>query len=155
MTPISDILLLLLILLIGPIFIRRPYLSIGFAGGYILTALLNIFLKWIIQQPRPYIDLEYFKTVLKNNKNNPFFIARHCGMPSGHAQLSGFALIYIVLSTHSWWIWGIMTLTTIGICIQRVATKAHTILQVLVGLFIGMGCGMAAYNVMVRFLKLK
>lgn len=155
MTPVVDILLLLIVLVIGPLFIKRTYLSVGFVVGYICTALLNIFLKWMIQQPRPNVDLEYFKVLLNTHKNNPFFIAKYCGMPSGHAQLAGFSLVYVVLSTHSWWIWVIMTLATIGICIQRVVTQAHTLLQVLVGLLIGMGCGLAAYNVMVRFLKLK
>jgi membrane-associated phospholipid phosphatase len=147
-------LLLLITFLMGPIFIRQYYLSVGYICGIIVTVLLNVFLKWVFLLPRPSADLEQFKTSLKLHKNDPSFIMVHCGMPSGHAQLAGFALTYIILATHSWWIWSFVTLFTIGVCIQRVMTNAHTVLQVLVGLCVGMAIGVATYNVMVRFLKL-
>lgn len=147
-------LLLIVTILMGPLFIRMHYLSIGYIVGTITNILLNIFLKWVFLQPRPSADMEYFNTSLKLHKNDPIFIMSHCGMPSGHAQLAGFALTYIILSTHSWWIWAFVTIFTMGVCIQRVVTNAHTILQVLVGLCIGMAMGVVFYNIMVRFLKL-
>jgi membrane-associated phospholipid phosphatase len=151
---IVDKLLLLLMFLSGPFLIKRPYLSIGFVFGYLCNIVFNLFLKWVFKQPRPNTDLEFFKTGLKIYKNDPVFISRYCGMPSGHAQLAGFALVYVILSTHSWWIWSFMIMLTVITCIQRVATNVHTTLQVLVGLVIGMITGLLAYNMMVRFLKL-
>jgi membrane-associated phospholipid phosphatase len=146
--------LLLLIFLSGPLLIRRPYLSIGFMLGYLCNVVLNLFLKWIFKQPRPNADLEFFKTSLKIHKNNPFFISHNCGMPSGHAQLAGFAMIYVILSTHSWWIWSFMIILTAVTCVQRVITQLHSVLQVLVGLVIGMITGLLGYIVITRFLKL-
>lgn len=127
----------------------------GYVCGLAINIVLNIFFKWLFCQPRPNADITWFKTAINIHKNNVMFISTHCGMPSGHAQMSGFALSYIILSTHSWWLWGIITLLVIGICVQRIVTKAHTPLQVLVGLSIGMILGVVAYSVMVRFLKLK
>jgi membrane-associated phospholipid phosphatase len=150
-----DFLLIVLLFLSGPLFIRKPYLTIGFIVGMFFTEFFNVFLKWVFKQPRPNTDLEFFKTSLKIKKNDPFFISRYCGMPSGHAQLAGFALVYIFLSTHSWWIWSLMAGLTAATCIQRVATQAHSVLQVLIGLFIGMVSGLFAYKVMVLFLKLR
>ncbi len=147
-------LLLLVTLFMGPLFIRKHYLSIGYILGYFMTILINLFLKWVFLQPRPLADLEQFKTSLKLHKNDPIFVMNHCGMPSGHAQLAGFALSYIILATHSWLIWAFVTLFTIGVCIQRVATRVHTVLQVLVGICIGMAIGILCYMVITRFLKL-
>ena len=150
-----NILLLVFIFLSGPLFIRTPYLTIGFIVGYFFTEVFNVFLKWVFKQPRPNTDLEFFKTSLKMKKNDPFFISQYCGMPSGHAQLAGFALVYVFLCTHSWWIWSFMVGLTSVTCIQRVTTQAHSVLQVLVGLVIGMITGLLAYKVMVLFLKLR
>ncbi len=149
----NSVLLLLIIFLSGPLLIKRPYLSLGFVLGYFCNVVINLFLKWVFKQPRPNADLEFFKTSLKIYKNNPFFISQYCGMPSGHAQLAGFAMIYVILSTHSWWIWSFMIILTLITCIQRVVNNVHTILQVLVGLFIGMITGLLAYIVITRFLK--
>jgi membrane-associated phospholipid phosphatase len=114
-----------------------------------------LFLKWMCLQPRPNTDLAYFKVLLSREKNrtNPFFIMSHCGMPSGHAQFAGFALVYVILSTHSWWVWTFMSLLTLVTGVQRVVTQCHSVLQVLVGLFVGMVWGWFCYTTMMRFLK--
>jgi membrane-associated phospholipid phosphatase len=143
------------LLLIGGFFINRCYLGAGYFLGFVINIILNVFLKWVFCQPRPNTDISWFKTALSINKNNAIFIATHCGMPSGHAQMSGFALSYIILSTHAWWMWAFITLLTIAICLQRIITNVHTPLQILVGLFVGMTFGWLCYIVMVRFLKLK
>ena len=156
MNSILDFLLLVAVFLSGPLFIRKFYSLAGFFVGYVFNVLLNIFLKWVFLQPRPNSDLEFFKTSLKisSNRNNPYFISKHCGMPSGHAQTAGFSLVYVILSTHSWWIWSFMILLTIITCVQRIMTNMHSLLQVLVGLFIGMTMGLLFYILITRVLKL-
>jgi membrane-associated phospholipid phosphatase len=62
-------------------------------------------------------------------------------------------LVYVILSTHSWRVWTFMTLLTLVTCVQRIVTQAHTLLQVLVGLLIGMVWGWICYATMMRFLK--
>lgn len=150
-------LLLVVIVLTGPLFLvpRHVYHLVGFFVGCVTCTLLNLFLKWGCLQPRPNTDLEFFKLNMsrEKNRNNPFFIANYCGMPSGHAQLAGFAMVYVILSTHSWKIWTFMTVLTIAICVQRIVTEAHTLLQVLVGLLVGMIWGWICYTTMMRFLK--
>jgi len=149
------ILTIFTLLIVGLFFINRFYLGVGYVAGFAVNIALNIFLKWIFCQPRPNADLAWFKTALNIHKNNISFITRHCGMPSGHAQMAGFALSYIILSTHYWWMWAIITTLAIGICMQRIITNVHSPLQILIGLCLGMILGVLCYSLMVRFLKLK
>jgi membrane-associated phospholipid phosphatase len=149
-------LLLLFIFVTGPMFLHRHvYHMGGFLFGWVGCYLLNLFLKWFCLQPRPSTDLAFFKLSLnrEKNRNNPIWIMNYCGMPSGHAQFAGFALVYVILSTSSWWVWAFMLLLSIITCVQRVLTQAHTLLQVMVGLLVGMVWGWISYTTMMRVLK--
>ena len=140
---------------IGLFFINRFYLGIAYVLFFAMNIYFNIFLKWIFCQPRPNADISWFKTAIKIKKNNLYFISKHCGMPSGHAQMAGFAFSYIIMSTHSLWMWFIITLLSIIICSQRIITNVHTPFQVLIGLSFGMIFGFICYNLVTLFLKLK
>jgi membrane-associated phospholipid phosphatase len=150
-------LLLVVIFFTGSLFLlsRHMYHLVGFLLGYVGCFLINLFLKWMFLQPRPSTDLAFFKVSVsrEKNRNNPIWIMNYCAMPSGHAQFAGFALVYVILSTHSWRVWTFMTLLTLVTCVQRIVTQAHTLLQVLVGLLIGMVWGWICYATMMRFLK--
>jgi membrane-associated phospholipid phosphatase len=149
--------LLALIFFTGSLFLLSQHLYhlVGFVVGYLGCFLINLALKRVWLQPRPSTDLAFFKVSLsrEKNRNNPVWIMNYCGMPSGHAQFAGFALVYVILSTHSWSIWSFMALLTMVTCVHRVVTQAHTVLQVMVGLLIGMVWGWICYTTMMRFLK--
>lgn len=149
-------LLMLLVVLTGPVFLNRHfYRLVAFFVGALCCVVLNVLLKRLCLAPRPNSDDAFFRVTMsmEKNRNDPWFIARHCGMPSGHAQLAGFALVYVVLSTHQWGIWATMAALTIVTCVQRVVTQAHSVLQVLVGLLVGMVLGWVFYDMTTRALK--
>jgi membrane-associated phospholipid phosphatase len=77
------------------------------------------------------------------------------GMPSGHAQYSGFTLVYVLLVSHSLWAWSSVMFGAIWVCGQRVISTDHSILQVAVGLFIGSVLAIIAYKLTMWFLKFK
>lgn len=149
-------LLLVALLLSGPVFLHRHfYRLVGFVLGVFGNAGLNLALKRLLLEPRPNADDAFFRVSMsmEKNRNNPWFVARHCGMPSGHAQLAGFVLVYVVLSTHQWAIWAFMAALTVTTCVQRVVSGGHTWLQVGVGLCVGMALGKSVYEIITRVLK--
>ena len=129
----------------------KPYLLLGYVSGIIINVILNIILKRWIAEPRPINNDAQFQILMKNHKNVQ---TEMFGMPSGHAQLSGFTFVYILLSTHTWWIHLLFGIYVIAVCIQRVITHAHSVLQVCVGLSIGVITAYGIYNVVVYFIKL-
>ena len=131
--------------------------------GFVFNSLINIFLKAVIQQPRPGIDMDAhifeqrLKTKLKMKNGIPFNLF---GMPSGHAQAVAYSITYIALASifsddflsmirkKNWiirnalWIYSILLIIT---CIQRVISNEHTPFQVLCGLIVGIGIGYATF----------
>ena len=104
-----------------------------FIVGSILNNILNILLKFFIQEPRP-IQHRTVDIDIPNEKRVSF---DKYGMPSGHAQNCGFAIVYITLTLNSPWITCLyLVISTISL-LQRYLYNNHTILQLIVGLFIG------------------
>lgn len=134
------------------ILLGKPLLLTGYITGIIINVLLNIILKRWIAEPRPILNNEEFKISMKYPQNVP---TDSFGMPSGHAQLFSFTFFYILLSTHRWYIWLIYGTVTIIACLQRIWSKAHSLLQVIVGFCIGVIMGYVVYNVVVNFIKLR
>ncbi len=157
MNLIVSRLLLLFIFLTGPLFLAHRHVHhwMGFLVGWVGCYLINLALKRMWLQPRPSTDLAFFKVSLsrEKNRNNPFWVMNYCGMPSGHAQFAGFALVYVMLSSPSWWVGSFLTGLTVVTCVQRVVSQAHTVLQVMVGLLVGMVWGWICYTTMMRVLK--
>lgn len=130
----------------------KPYLLIGYITGVGINVGLNIVLKRWIAEPRPCVNNEQFKILMKHPSTVP---TEMFGMPSGHAQLFAFSLLYVVLSTHQWYIYTIYSLAFVASCIQRVWTRAHTIVQVVVGSAIGVILAYGIYRVVVSLIKLR
>lgn len=108
--------------------------------GIFASAILNIILKAIIQQPRPMFDSKkvglaklHAKSYFYNN-GIPFDIY---GMPSGHAQTSLFTTIFMYLSLRKTNLLYSLLLFSLLICVQRVYYNYHTISQVTVGSIVG------------------
>lgn len=115
-----------------------------FIAGYILTSILNSLLKYIFKEPRPSNDWELFKIGITHKKR---FGYDQYGMPSGHAQHCGYVLAFITLVLNNPWVTGIYLIFTLICMYQRYLYENHSIKQVVVGLFIGLGTGYLMYQV--------
>ena len=107
----------------------------AYVYGFLLDQILNLTLKAVIQDPRPSEEINIF------NAEKTYFNERigpnRYGMPSGHAQSVFFSLIFIYLSLGNSYItifYGLIALCTMY---QRVAYRAHDIIQVMVGACVG------------------
>lgn len=140
-----------LILLLCSIFLLRNKSNLLFY--YILffgiSVILNVVLKGLIQQQRPCIDRETFQLMMRNKeryikKNGvPYDIF---GMPSGHSQSVVFSTIFIYLCLRDFNILLFYILISLITLFQRVINNHHTILQVVLGSFVGIVLGYIGYN---------
>jgi len=140
-----------ILLLIVTIFLLRN--KYNFLFYYILfliiSLLVNVVLKGIIQQPRPSIDAKTFQMMMKNKQR---FIYKHgipydiFGMPSGHSQSVLLSTIFVYLSLHDIKIFILYLFVTIVTLTQRVIDNHHTILQVIFGSIIGIILALVAYK---------
>lgn len=112
---------------------KQLYLTV-FIVGYILNALLNIILKYIIQEPRPNKDIHKFNALKQQNKPIPF---NWYGMPSGHSQMALYSTVYVYNVTKNIYVLAFFSLMSIITIIQRIYYNKHTIMQCLVGSIIG------------------
>ena len=114
--------------------------------GIIANTILNIILKCIVQQPRPFEDPKLFHLVLKNMKQfifkdyTPFDIF---GMPSGHTQSAFFSTVFIFLALKKLNILCFYLIISIIIMIHRIIYRYHSLSQVLIGDIVGgiVACG--------------
>jgi len=140
-----------LLLLIFTIFLLRN--KYNFLFYYILfliiSLLVNIVLKGIIQQPRPSIDTKTFQKMMKNKER---FIYKHgipydiFGMPSGHSQSVLMSTIFIYLSLRDIKVFILYLFVTLITLTQRVIDNHHTVLQVICGSIIGILLAVVAYK---------
>ena len=134
---------------------NRNTLLHAYVYGFLLDQILNLFLKGLIQEPRPSEEINIF------NAENTYFNERmgpqRYGMPSGHAQSVFFSLIFIWLSLDNSYISIFYSLIALCTMYQRVAYKAHDITQVLVGACVGSLLAWSVYMLAKRVLtgKLK
>ena len=115
---------------------KIKYLQV-FVVGFILNYMLNAILKYAIREPRPSRD--------PDNWERAGF--EKYGMPSGHAQKTGFCLSYITLVLNNPLITGIYLVITAISLYQRYKYFNHTVLQLAVGVIIGMLAGYLAYHI--------
>jgi len=109
--------------------------------GSFLNAVLNIILKGLIKQPRPTEDPDLFKIALKHSNRIKFvngFPYDIFGMPSGHAQSAFYSIFFIYLVFDNSYVTSFYLLIGFIILYQRVAFNHHTILQVIVGIIVGL-----------------
>jgi hypothetical protein len=114
----------------------------------LISILINLFLKQLIKQPRPSIDLNTFNMTLKNNER---FIKRDgvpydiFGMPSGHTQSVIYSTIYnyLVFRNMKMTFW--FVLISFITMFQRVAYNHHTVSQIVVGFIVGALLAYVAY----------
>jgi membrane-associated phospholipid phosphatase len=109
--------------------------------GFFINSILNIILKGIIQQPRPFEDKTQFNAAIKNGKHFifkdtgiPFDIF---GMPSGHAQSCLYSTGFIFLTLKRRDIFSFYILISLITIYQRIHDNLHNIIQIFVGAAIG------------------
>ena len=109
---------------------RKPYL-IMYILGMILNMVLNGSLKMWIRQPRPKHQIDFMDNETLTGVNR-------YGMPSGHAQMSFFSIVYLLCMKRPTQLY-MLVFIVIG-CLtlyQRVKFGRHTIEQVVIGTIIG------------------
>lgn len=134
---------------------KMKYLSY-FVGGFIANNGLNLILKGIIQEPRPSNDLRALEIGIANGQRVSF---DKFGMPSGHAQSCGFALVFMSLVFDSPKMTAFYLVVSFITMTQRYIYNNHTILQLIVGFFTGGMFGYLIYMIankqMMGCLKMK
>jgi len=121
-----------------------------FIGGFIVNIFLNVILKLIIKEPRPLEDKKAIEIAVENNRKISF---NKFGMPSGHAQEDGFCLAFIACVLKNMWVTTGYILITIITLYQRYTYKKHTLLQIGLGLVIGLAVGYITYVLSRKFIE--
>lgn len=117
--------------------------------GIFANAVLNIFLKGMIQEPRPMFDDTKVRLLKTHGKNYfyqngiPFNMF---GMPSGHVQSVFFSTIFIYLSLKQHNLMYIYLPLSLLTCYQRVKFNYHSISQVIVGAITGSSFAYFVYH---------
>ena len=130
---------------------NKKYYFIFYLLGIILNMFLNQLLKYLIKQPRPYIDQKTFELAMKHMKNTNYFnlisYDAVLGMPSGHSQGVFFitAFMYFVFKNQYPNLITFYLLISIITIIQRVYYKFHTVNQIIVGGLIGISFAYLMY----------
>jgi membrane-associated phospholipid phosphatase len=128
------------------------YYNVGIFG----SAILNLILKGIIQEPRPMFD--HKKVALAKTNAKEYFYQNGIpfdifGMPSGHAQMSFFTTIFIYLSLKHTNLLYFYLIYSLFICYQRVKTMYHSVPQVIVGAIVGTAFGYYVYKLAMERIK--
>ena len=111
---------------------RVPYIII-YTLFMLVSSVLNTFLKHTIRQPRP------SKTGIMHSEFESVTGAEQYGMPSGHSQSVAFSTAFIYLVTKS--IYSLIGCSFVS-CLtfyQRYKYKRHSVSQIIMGAFTGVG----------------
>jgi membrane-associated phospholipid phosphatase len=108
-----------------------------YVAGFFLNSIANVFLKLLIQQPRPSDDKEKFDLALERGKQFMFIPYDVFGMPSGHAQSVAFTTVFVFLTIQNKLFWLFCVIISMITLWQRVEYNHHTVFQVVVGTMVG------------------
>jgi membrane-associated phospholipid phosphatase len=139
-------------LLLTSIFLLQSkinYLKI-YIFGILFNNIFNLVLKNAIKEPRPSSSSRILEIAVANKKLIDY---DKFGMPSGHAQTCGFELAFITMVFNNSFITGSYIVVTMLSLFQRYKYSNHTILQLVVGLFIGIGVGYLFYVIGKNYIK--
>lgn len=122
---------------------KKKYLYFFFYG-FMLNNILNIILKVAIKEPRPTEEQKVIEIGIANGARISF---DKFGMPSGHAQNCAYCLAFITLVLYDPLITAIYIVLTFNTLFQRYLYNNHTILQLVIGSFIGLLFGFITYTI--------
>ena len=144
----------LILLIITIILLRNKYnLLFYYILFLFVNFFLNLFLKGILQCPRPSIDKQNFDLMIKNKER---FMYKHgipydiYGMPSGHSQSVILSTIFIYSALHDVKITMLYLVVSLITISERVIDNHHTCSQVIVGSVVGLILGYIAFNMAVK-----
>ena len=123
--------------------ITNYFFPLYFVVGFIINNIINILLKITIKEKRPLNDDKRIELGIVNG-HRTFF--DKFGMPSGHAQNCAYILTFITLALRNFMIFNIYLLIIIISLIQRYLYNNHSILQLFVGLCIGILVAYISYK---------
>ena len=122
---------------------NKKYLYFFFYG-FILNNILNIILKVAIKEPRPTAERKVIEIGIANEARISF---DKFGMPSGHAQNCAYCLAFITMVLNDPFITAFYIVITFNTLFQRYLYNNHTILQLVIGSFIGLLFGFIIYTI--------
>jgi membrane-associated phospholipid phosphatase len=122
---------------------KKKYLYYFFYG-FVLNNILNIILKVAIKEPRPTTEQKVIEIGIANGARISF---DKFGMPSGHAQNCAYCLAFITMVFYDPFITAFYIVITFNTLFQRYLYNNHTILQLIIGCFIGLLFGFIIYNI--------
>ena len=122
---------------------KKKYLYLFFYG-FILNNILNIILKVAIKEPRPTDEQKVIEIGIANGAR---ISIDKLGMPSGHAQNCAYCLAFITMVFNDPFITAFYTIITFNTLFQRYLYNNHTILQLVIGSFIGLLFGFIIYTI--------
>lgn len=117
-----------------------------FISLVIANIIINKLLKSLIQQPRP--DNSHTLYNFEDYSGEERY-----GMPSGHAELSTFSVIYVYLVKKSKMWLTIGAFLILLTCVQRWRYQLHTIPQLIVGVCVGAALGILMHKFTKYILK--
>ena len=128
-----------MILFVPTIFLlfKKRSALIYYISGSFLNFILNIFLKLLIQQPRPSDDPDKFELMMERRKHLLLIPYDVFGMPSGHAQTVAFTTAFVFLTIRNNIFRGFCVLISLVTMWQRVHYNHHTVTQVVIGAIVG------------------
>jgi membrane-associated phospholipid phosphatase len=133
------------------LFLRNNiYFLLFFVFGTILNNIINILLKFIIKEPRPTKDKTIIEIGIANGQRISF---DKYGMPSGHAQNCGFVLAYTTPILQNPPLTGLFIIISFVSLFQRYLYNNHTILQLTIGLIIGIIVGHGCYLASSKYIR--
>jgi len=112
---------------------RPPYWFL-YIVGLLFNIGLNTFLKLWIKEPRPNGYLQHVETPDAYTS-----LGQEYGMPSGHAQMVIYSLVFVVLLGYDWTVLATVASLSAITIIQRFLDHKHTSSQLLVGGLVGSG----------------
>lgn len=143
----------IIFLLLSILFLRNTFQYLtGYIIGFFINFILNYILKLFIKEPRP-TQSNKIITVSNIHGLGEKYGANVYGMPSGHAQTSGYTLSYITLVLNNSMITVLFSIITIITLFQRFFSISHTILQLIIGFLLGIFMGYIMYIIIQRNIK--
>jgi membrane-associated phospholipid phosphatase len=116
--------------------------------GIVISAILNLILKGILQFPRPSEDIKEFNLAIKNGHR---FVFKNgiphdiFGMPSGHSQSVMFTVTYISFALKNLKISLSFLFVALLTMTERIIDNHHTFMQIVVGGLTGIVYGYLFY----------
>jgi membrane-associated phospholipid phosphatase len=108
----------------------------------VISSITNSGLKQLIREPRPRNQIYLNKYDISESN-----ISEHkYGMPSGHAQSTGYSIAFLYLVSKSPMLLMITSFIGATTLYQRYVYNRHTIGQLIIGLIIGVGIAYASLN---------